>query len=225
MGFECNHCGECCDNPAIQINISIADIIRIAKFLNLDIKDIMPKFGIKAFPDPKNKNKFDYDIGLNKPCKFRKHNRCSIYPARPLNCRIFPYFILAKIKKENIRTVIDCSHKCSFDYNEEDRQKYRDYTEFIGNLILEEAKITEQFLEQNNLNQSKVLVGINFPKAETIEQEKKIMQEKIKLAEQTMDKISGLDKNILNFIKNTEKITSSEEINEKENKILKRQHY
>ena len=92
MEFKCHHCGECCRNVSAQINLSISDLARICQFLKCEVKEIIPKIGIIPFLS-ENDN-FDYELGLNLPCQFRKDSRCTIYPARPLNCRMFPYFIL-----------------------------------------------------------------------------------------------------------------------------------
>ena len=100
MAFECKHCGQCCIDECTQINLSIADIVRIAKFLNVGIGELIPKIGFKPFANPENTNEFDYELRRNIPCMFRDGEKCKIYPARPLNCRIFPYFFLPDTARE-----------------------------------------------------------------------------------------------------------------------------
>jgi len=104
MPFECKHCGQCCIDECTQINLSLGDIVRICKFLNCSMSEIMQKIGIKPFADNETANHYDYELGLNIPCEFREDGKCSIYPARPLNCRMFPYLFLGNVEKDQLKT-------------------------------------------------------------------------------------------------------------------------
>ena len=228
MPFNCKHCGQCCIDECTQINLSIGDIIRICRFLKCNVGDILPKIGIKPFGDPETANHYDYELGLNIPCEFRRGDACTIYPARPLNCRIFPYFFLGNFEKEKLKDVIDPSHKCiseGIEFNEEEKEKYRKYSEFIGKLILEEDKVTEQFYNKNNLKQSKILPAYVFPAEDPNDpmHAKEITKSKIKMAMNIMNTApySNLKNQLQNFIMLVENsIVSIEKINEKEKKIL-----
>ena len=228
MPFECKHCGQCCIDECTQINLSIADIARIAKFLNIGIGELIPKIGFRPFANPENTNEFDYEIGLNIPCEFREGERCKIYPARPLNCRIFPSFFLGNFETEQLKDVIDPSHKCiaeGISMTPEEKEKYKKYAEFIGNKILEEAKLTEEFYKKNSLNQSQILPAYVFPAEDPNDpmHAKEITKSKIKMAMQIMDtsKQGELRNQLQNFIMRVEKdITPLDEINRMENKLL-----
>jgi Fe-S-cluster containining protein len=228
MGFECRHCGQCCVDECTQINLSIADIIRIQKFLNCSISDLMGRIGIKPFGDPENTNQFDYELGLNIPCPFRSGEQCDIYEARPLNCRIFPYFFLANFSAEELKDVIDPSHRCiqhQITITPEEKGRYREYSEYIGNLIMEEAKLTGQFYSKNGMKQSKILPAYVFPMEDPGDfiQAKEITKSKIKMAMQIMDKkpYKDLKNQIQNFIMRVERdIIPLNEINAKEKDIL-----
>jgi len=228
MGFECKHCGQCCVDECTQINISIADIIRIQKFLNCNTSEVMEKIGIKPFGDPENTNQFEYELGLNIPCAFRNGEKCDIYEARPLNCRIFPYFFLANFDVEQLSDVIDPSHKCiqgQIEITPEEKEKYKEYTEYIGKLIMDEAKLTEQFYSKNGMKQSKILPAYIFPVEDPndVMHAKEITKSKIKMAMQIMDKTpyKDLKNKIQNFIMRVDRdIIPLNEINMKEKDIL-----
>ena len=211
MGFECHHCGECCRNVSTQINLSAADIYRITQFLKCDLKEIIPKIGILPFLN--EISNFDYELGLNLPCQFRKNSRCTIYPARPLNCRLFPYFILNT-------EILDPDYAClkaKRDYTEEEKNKYKEYTKFIGNLILKESQNTELFYQKNDFKISKEL-NLEFPLIYT---EKKINELKIRKALDLVNPTvtTKLTEQLQQFIEKQD-FTSLEEINEKEHKLL-----
>ena len=105
------------------------------------------------FANPDNPFLYDLELGLNMPCKFRINKKCSIYKARPLNCRLFPYWILANPQKEGYKAYIDRSHKCIMDYEEDisTKERYRKYKGVIGKIILAESSITDEFLSINEL--------------------------------------------------------------------------
>jgi len=228
MAFECRHCGQCCIDECTQINLSIGDIARICSFLKCNIGDVMHKIGMKPFSKPDSPNNFDYELGLDIPCQFRVGEKCSIYPARPLNCRIFPYYFLGNVPDEKLKDVIDPSHKCiseGISITAEEKEQYRKYAEFIGNLILEEAKLTEQFYEKYNLKQSKVIPAYIFPSEDPNDfmQAKEISKSKIKMAISIMDAsiYEGLRNSIQNFIMLVgSSVVSIDAINSKEKEIL-----
>jgi Fe-S-cluster containining protein len=224
MAFECKHCGQCCIDECTQINLSVADIIRICRFLNCNIGGIMHRIGIKPFADTDNTNKYDYELGLNIPCEFREGEKCAIYEARPLNCRMFPFVFIAN----DAQDAVDPSHKCISDgisLTDEEKQKYREYARFIGNLILKEAEQTDEFYAKNNLHQSKILPAYVFPSEDPDDpmHAKEITKSKIKMAMSIMDPspYKELKNQLQNFILRIEKgIIPLSEINKKEQEFL-----
>lgn len=229
MGFECKHCGQCCIDECTQINLSVGDIVRICKLLNCNVGELMDKIGIKPFGDPENTNEFEYELGLNIPCEFRKGERCEIYSARPLNCRIFPYFFLAKFEAGQLKDVIDPSHKCvlgEISITAEEKELYSKYSEFIGSLIIEEAKLTEQFYTKNGMKQSRILPAYIFPAEDPNDtmHAKEITKSKIRMAMQVMDKkpYKDLRNKLQSFIMRFDRdIVPLDEINNKEKEILR----
>ncbi len=228
MAFECKHCGQCCIDECTQISISAGDIVRICSFLNCGIGEIMPKIGMRPFGDPERPNNYEYELGLSIPCGFRVHGKCTIYPARPLNCRIFPYFIIAGVPKERLKEIIDPSHKCiseGIDFSDAELEKYREYSKFIGSLIMKEAQLTEKFYSANAMNQSVVLPAYVFPAEDPndVFQMKEITKSKIKMAMSLMNpkQYEGLQNKLQNFILRHENdFAQLSEINAKEAEIL-----
>lgn len=138
--MKCNHCGLCCRDPRTQINLTVGDIYRITDFLKISVEDLFKKH-VRIIPfGDYDLIHYDLDLGLNLPCKFRLKERCSIYSVRPLNCRLFPYWILSEAPLEKLKFLLD-KHKCSYDLAK--KENYTKYKEIVGNILLEESKFFE----------------------------------------------------------------------------------
>jgi len=138
--MKCNHCGLCCKDPCTQINVTIGDLHRISKFLEVPVDELFEeKIGINPFADS-NLIHYDLDLGLNLPCKFRVDGKCSIYPARPLNCRLFPYWILAEAPPEKLKDILS-EHQCSYDMLR--KKDYERYKDIIAKILLEESELLQ----------------------------------------------------------------------------------
>lgn len=87
LKFSCTECGKCCTGSPGFTWVSDEEIHSMANHLRLDIQEFgrkyLRKIGNKyaLLEDPKN-----YD------CIFLKENKCSIYHARPKQCRTFPWW-------------------------------------------------------------------------------------------------------------------------------------
>jgi len=202
--FKCMNCGKCCNAFYAQINITIGDLIRISGFLNKSIKYILKNFvGINPFGDPENPTKFSYELGINMPCLLRKNERCSIYQARPLNCRLFPYWILVQTFVFNQNKIIDKSYKCmnNLELKKDEIKKYSDYSKIVGDILIQEASLTDNILYKLNIEHSvdlsknkdyKKLV-IKYKDKKTNDNLKQFETEKIKLAKKLFGKLKDLD--------------------------------
>ena len=83
--FECAKCGNCCEVPGyVFLNIKEAQII--AKTIGVSYAEF----------EEKNMRKVGHQHVLRTPysggCIFWKEKRCTIYEARPSQCRTFPYW-------------------------------------------------------------------------------------------------------------------------------------
>ena len=161
MKFQCKHCGLCCSDVTAPVNLTLGDIQRITAFLQTGFDKLFRgQIAIIPFANPDKPLIYDLDIGLNMPCRFRVNQTCSIYKARPLNCRLFPYWILSNPQKEGYKAYIDSSRSCIAAYKEDpiNKEKYRKYKDVIGNIILEESSKTDEILAKNGLKNSIKLV-------------------------------------------------------------------
>jgi Fe-S-cluster containining protein len=136
--MKCNHCGLCCHDPLTQVNITIGDVWRIADFLKVDVEELFKeKIGLNPFREPEYEDIYDIDLGLNLPCKFWVNERCIIYPVMPLNCRLFPQWVLGNVPDDNVKDVVT-DHKCEYDLNK--KKDYRKYADEVGKILIEESK-------------------------------------------------------------------------------------
>ncbi|OGM02123.1 hypothetical protein A3K72_04090 [Candidatus Woesearchaeota archaeon RBG_13_36_6] len=161
--FKCLHSGKCCEKVYTQISLTLGDIIRIAHFLDWPVEKLFEQNIVGIKPFGVSENVFEYELGLTIPCKFRINKRCKIYEARPLNCRLFPYWLLAEVSQEKIKKLIDKSYECvhSVKLNEETKTKYRQYKDKIVEILNKEAEVTDRILEKHKL---KYLVDISKQK-------------------------------------------------------------
>ncbi len=142
--FRCLHSGRCCEDTSIQINLTAGDIIRLSEYMHSSPLSLFRNRIIGFVPFFDGESGYDIEVGIIKPCKLRKNSRCSVYPARPLNCRIFPYYIFGikdykSIELECIRRVV---------MNESLKQIYKRYTEALGKVIMKESRITERIYRE-----------------------------------------------------------------------------
>jgi len=206
--FKCINCGKCCSAFYAQINLTIGDLIRISGFLEKPAGYALKNFvGINPFGDPANPTKFSYELGINMPCLLRKNQRCSVYEARPLNCRLFPYWILVQAFVFNKKEMIDKSYKCmkNLELTGDNLKKYSDYTKIIGNILMQEASLTDNIVYKLDIKHSvdisknktykKILT--KYKNKKTKQALKQLETEKIKLAKKIVGKLKNSDIKII----------------------------
>jgi Fe-S-cluster containining protein len=154
--FKCLHSGKCCEKVYTQINLTVGDIIRLAKFLDWPVEKLFNEYYIGLKPFGVSENRFDIELGLTIPCKFRLRRRCKVYEARPLNCRLFPYWILAEHPKERIEAMVDKSYRCVHRVKLDDktRARYKEYKDKIVEILKQESVVTDELLRKHSLMQS-----------------------------------------------------------------------
>lgn len=152
--FQCLHSGKCCEKVYTQIALTIGDAMRIAKFLNKPVKQFFNENIVGFKPFAVSENIFEYELGLTIPCKFRVNKRCRIYDTRPLNCRLFPYWILSEVSDDKIKDVIDDTYECvhSVNFNPESKERYKLYKDKIVEFLNKEAEVTENILKKHELS-------------------------------------------------------------------------
>ena len=90
FSFRCIQCGKCCKDRN-DIILSAFDLCRIAKHKNMELKDVIEKFGVLYIGDtsriPLISLKMRKDNG---DCPFLQNNRCTIHLGKPAACALFP---------------------------------------------------------------------------------------------------------------------------------------
>ncbi len=84
--FKCSGCGECCRWTG-SVLLTDADLPRLATHLGLSEQNFIDKH-TQLSPNRRQLALFNQADGS---CAFLKGDRCSIYEARPEQCRTFPY--------------------------------------------------------------------------------------------------------------------------------------
>ena len=94
--------GRCCTGESGYIYVTKAEIENISKLLGLDIKDFMQQYLFKKGYKYSLKEK---KIGDSYECIFydREANGCTIYDARPLQCKTFPFWDYYKTKVSELK--------------------------------------------------------------------------------------------------------------------------
>ncbi len=86
LRFTCLRCGRCCRIPDGVVYLSHSDIERLAEFLGISEEEFLEKYTVV-------RGKFrvlrDFPNG---DCIFLRQDGCSVYPARPTQCRTFPFW-------------------------------------------------------------------------------------------------------------------------------------
>lgn len=111
LKFKCVHCGNCCIDPKIIVNLSFSDVLRIKNGLNLNLDELLEIIGFYILADKLNKDTkrkmvippLKTERGLSYMALLKSKNgacifydfdkkRCKIYKLRPNFCRTFPFF-------------------------------------------------------------------------------------------------------------------------------------
>ena len=89
--FECQKCGACCTGDPGTVYVAKDEILTIAEFINFSVS-IFKREYLYPFRD-------SYSIKEENDgrCRFYEYG-CLIYPVRPLQCQVFPFWF------ENLRS-------------------------------------------------------------------------------------------------------------------------
>ncbi|HSX13740.1 MAG TPA: YkgJ family cysteine cluster protein [Chlamydiales bacterium] len=89
LRFKCTGCGGCCTGEPGYVFLSLEDLDRLAQHMNCSPQEFTTKYtryvdgGYALLDRPTT-----YD------CIFLDGKKCSVYEARPVQCRTFPWWIL-----------------------------------------------------------------------------------------------------------------------------------
>jgi len=106
--FMCVRCGTCCSTGP-NVALTIYDICRIARFLGVDWRDLRGKYIVAYIADmipvPALR-------GLGDKCAFLTFDDglpyCSIYPARPMRCKLYPFLPISPSKPDALYVANGC---------------------------------------------------------------------------------------------------------------------
>lgn len=108
--FECQGSGQCCVSHGEYgfVYVTLADRKRLAKLRNLTTTEFTRRYcskdqGIYRLLDGPAENPEAPSV---RPCVFLESNRCSVYAARPTQCRTWPFWpetMTAKAWKKDVQ--------------------------------------------------------------------------------------------------------------------------
>lgn len=87
LGFSCTECGKCCEIDDGYVWVSPLEAQALADYLKLSLD----AFG-RAFLRKVGARYALLDRPGDRGCVFLHDNRCSVYVARPAQCRSFPFW-------------------------------------------------------------------------------------------------------------------------------------
>ena len=101
--FQCQRgCTNCCQQKGF-VYLTETDLVRIAKFLQMKASEFERRYVYRT------RNLLRLRMPRHTQCHFLLENGCSIHPAKPTQCRIFPYWPeLVEDKKEWRKTAAWC---------------------------------------------------------------------------------------------------------------------
>ncbi len=99
VDFHCQRCGACCRNLTEKVMVESLDAFRLVKFFREHGRPhmTMDEFYMQyATPIPITRGYPIYMMNTDGPeaaCVFLKDGACSVYPARPRTCRLYPFSV------------------------------------------------------------------------------------------------------------------------------------
>lgn len=100
LRFQCTQCGDCCTGAPGYVWVNKQEIAELAALVQMPIADFEAKYvrsvGVR-------KSLIEYDNG---DCVFLKDRKCTVYNARPRQCRTWPFW------DSNVRTPETWAQTC-----------------------------------------------------------------------------------------------------------------
>lgn len=87
LKFKCTECGKCCTGAPGYVWLTEEDIERLSKHFELTREEFIKKH-VRFVGKRLSLN----EIPKTYDCEFFKDNKCSVYQARPKQCRKFPFW-------------------------------------------------------------------------------------------------------------------------------------
>ncbi|MCB0415941.1 MAG: YkgJ family cysteine cluster protein [Bdellovibrionales bacterium] len=92
--FQCQGSGKCCTSHGEYgyVYLTLKDRRRMAKLLNISTSAFTKKYCEKERSSFYLKEKKNSDGSINPDCLFLENKKCSVYEARPTQCRTWPFW-------------------------------------------------------------------------------------------------------------------------------------
>lgn len=94
--FQCTRCGACCRGPNLLVGLETSDAFRLARFLRAQgtpirhIEELIGTYAEIHLLAGRLPALFLKTTGNDDACIFLENNSCSIQPAKPRVCRLYP---------------------------------------------------------------------------------------------------------------------------------------
>lgn len=94
FNFECQGTGKCCVSRGDVgfVFLTALDRLRLATFTGKPVAEFAEEAWFDYTRFSKGKTKQWFLIGGEKQCRFLEGGKCSVYEARPTQCRTWPYW-------------------------------------------------------------------------------------------------------------------------------------
>ncbi len=90
LNFTCTRCSRCCRHDSGYVFLSKSDVARLAGHFSLSEKDFKTTYCVEV--DLSLAKRISIKEQENFDCVFWKDGGCSVYEARPLQCRAYPFW-------------------------------------------------------------------------------------------------------------------------------------
>ena len=151
--FRCQKCGKCCKNLKDSLMLESIDIFYLTKSLRRHdssitcTDDMLERYAHVAAIERGFPIYQANTVGVDAACVFLENDRCRVYDARPLVCRMFPFGIAPGEKGRDFRfyLVMDQSHHfgagqvivkdwVNDNFSREAKEYYREETALISDI-------------------------------------------------------------------------------------------
>lgn len=86
LKFECSQCGDCCTGAPGYVWVNKEEIAAMAKIVGEEVPEFESNYVRRV---GSRKSLIEYDNG---DCVFFKDRKCTVYSARPRQCRTWPFW-------------------------------------------------------------------------------------------------------------------------------------
>ncbi len=87
LRFECTRCGRCCGGGPGAVWVTPVEAVAIADYLGITLEEFGRRY-LRRFAS----GSLSLTEKPNYDCIFLENGRCAVYPVRPAQCRLFPFW-------------------------------------------------------------------------------------------------------------------------------------